>query len=62
IEEAMMKAMWPRMKKQFLEEEKMYLAAKSCFDSANTVKEANIMWFPIVSIPYHTGAKGIIMR
>ncbi|MEA1953194.1 MAG: hypothetical protein U9O24_02245 [Campylobacterota bacterium] len=41
IEEAMMKAMWPRMKKQFLEEEKMYLAAKSCFDSANTVKEAN---------------------
>ena len=41
MEEAMMEAMWPRMKKKFLAEGEIFRSAKECFNSASTVKEAN---------------------
>jgi len=41
MEESMMNAMWPRMKKKILDEAKALEFAKECFSNADTVKEAN---------------------
>ena len=40
MEAAMMNAMLPRAKKEILEQEKIILFAKECFESANSLKEA----------------------
>ncbi len=42
MEESMMDAMWPRMKKKILDEAKALEIAKECLTDADTVKEANI--------------------
>jgi len=41
MEESMMNAMWPRMKKKILDEVKALEFAKECFSNADTVKKAN---------------------
>ena len=41
MEESMMNAMWPQMKKKILDEAKALEFAKECFNDADTVKEAN---------------------
>ena len=42
MEESMLDAMWPRMKKQILAEAKGLEFVKECFSDADTLKEANI--------------------
>lgn len=41
MEDAMLDAMWPRMKKKILAEAKALEIAKACFSDAGTLKEAN---------------------
>ncbi len=41
MEDAMMAAMWPRMKKKILDEAKALEFVKECFNDADTVKDAN---------------------